>query len=315
MFLLTLKTFPGSLRSSVALYPVPQVCWRWSRVAAADSKVWLDSEVFRSGQNFRFEVWSRWKDAPGPSPTPGWVDPKFQCSPLSQAKKNSDSNQTPKSLLPTLFSCYMSRENWCIAEWQIGWIGAPADSPQNQKRCGLACLFRSKLQDKCWYFYSRLRSLLACGLCTASGSSLSVACGLLLEVYILPRPPCSKLESVRGWRTEVNETAPRRGRGVCGGRECLCASVRVTVSEEGGGRGRDCGCEEKGGREGGICAWRQRQTIMNTKLRRYQRRAKGTGKRISGISVHGACTGMGQGEALFHLKCEAYSVPTLHREG
>lgn len=100
--------------------------------------------------------------------------------------------------------------------------------------------FLSELQKKCWYFYSRLRSLLACGLCAASGSSLSVACGLLCEVYIQPRPPCSKLESVRGWRTEVNETAPRRGgRGggvVCGGEVFVCARAGASVSAHGGGR-------------------------------------------------------------------------------
>lgn len=79
----------------------------------------------------------------------------------------------------------------------------------------------------------------------------------------------------------MNETAPRRGE--CAGETCLCAcarafqSVRVTMSAHGGGREP----EERGG----ICAGRQRQTIMNTKLRRYQRRAKGTGKRINEIGV------------------------------
>lgn len=48
-----------------------------------------------------------------------------------------------------------------------------------------------------------------------------------------------------------------------------------------------CQSREEGGfaERGGMCAWRQRQTIMNTKLRRYQRRAKGTGRRINGISA------------------------------
>lgn len=71
--------------------------------------------------------------------------------------------------------------------------------------------------------------------------------------------------------------------GECAGETCLCAcarackSVRVTMSAHGGGREP----EERGG----ICAGRQRKTIMNTKLRRYQRRAKGTGKRINEIGV------------------------------
>lgn len=62
-----------------------------------------------------------------------------------------------------------------------------------------------------------------------------------------------------------------RGRSVCV-RACECECVSAWRREE---------SEEKGG----ICAGRQRQTIMNSKLRRYQRRAKGTGKRINGIGV------------------------------
>lgn len=92
----------------------------------------------------------------------------------------------------------------------------------------------SELQDGCWYFYSRLRSLLACGLCTASGSSLSEACGLPREVYIQPRPPLLKLEFVRGWRTKVNETASRREGGgdeYRAGETRVCACVRARVSE------------------------------------------------------------------------------------
>lgn len=163
---------------------------------------------------------------------PEGVDPKFQCSPLSQAKKNlSDSNQTPKSLLPTLFRCYVQR-NWGYSG-ETNWlrVGAPADSPQNQTLWSRLS-FLSKLQDKCWYFYSRLRSLLACGLCTASGSSLSVACGLLVEVYIQPRPPSSPASSWSQCVDEVNETAPRReggGRREEGGRERVRGKTRVCV--------------------------------------------------------------------------------------
>lgn len=58
-----------------------------------------------------------------------------------------------------------------------------------------------------------------------------------------PAPPCSKLESVRGWRTEVNETAPRRGGRegggegvVCGGEVFVCARASASVSAHGGGR-------------------------------------------------------------------------------
>lgn len=112
--------------------------------------------------------------------------------------------------------------------------------------------------------------------CTASGSNLSVACGLLLEVYILPRPPRLKLESVRGWRTEVNETAPRRGE--CAGETCLCVcacacvSVRVTVSEEGGGM--EFESEEKGR---GLCReteandYEHQTTQISTQSQRYRK--------------------------------------------
>lgn len=86
---LTLKTFLWSLASG-SLSGRPGAFRSWTRVAAAECvlKVWLDSKSsdLRSGQNFR-SVWSRWKDAPGPSPDPRRVDPKLQCSPLSQAKK------------------------------------------------------------------------------------------------------------------------------------------------------------------------------------------------------------------------------------
>lgn len=63
---------------------------------------------------------------------------------------------------------------------------------------------------------------------------------------------------------------------------CKCESDCVSAQRREGG-GRDFESEGKGG----TCAERQRQTIMNTKLRRYQRRAKGTGKRISGIGAQG----------------------------
>lgn len=107
------------------------------------------------------------------------------------------------------------------------------------KLCGLACLFSLSSRINVGTSTPGFGVFLLV-VCTASGSSLSVACGLLLEVYIQPRPPCLKLESVRGWRTEVNETAPRREE--CAGEKCLCVrarararvSVRVTVSEEGG---------------------------------------------------------------------------------
>ena len=71
--------------------------------------------------------------------------------------------------------------------------------------------------------------------------------------------------------TRLCERARARARG----------SVRVTVSAHGGGR--------EGARilkrRGGICAGGQRQTIVDAKLRSYQRTAKGTGKRISGIDL------------------------------
>lgn len=72
------------------------------------------------------------KDAPGPSPTPDGSIPSFSAVHSHKRRNNSDSNQTPKSLLPTLFSCYVQR-NWRIAKCRIGCIGAPADSPSNQK--------------------------------------------------------------------------------------------------------------------------------------------------------------------------------------
>lgn len=103
-----------------------------------------------------------------------------------------------------------------------------------------------------------------------------------------PPPSCSKLESVRGWRTEVNETAEQDGEGERAGererergraRVCAkCESVTVSAhTEEGGGR-RTLKREGRDPSRG-----RQRQTIMLSKLRRYERRAKGTGRRISGI--------------------------------
>lgn len=64
-----------------------------------------------------------------------------------------------------------------------------------------------------------------------------------------------------------------RGRSVCV-RACKCESECVSARRR-----------EESNEKGGVYVVRQRQTIMNTKLRRYQRRAKGTGKRISGIGI------------------------------
>lgn len=47
---------------------------------------------------------------------------------------------------------------------------------------------KSSSRTGCWYFYSRLQSLLACGL-FAPVPSLSGARGLHQELYIQPRPP------------------------------------------------------------------------------------------------------------------------------
>lgn len=72
----------------------------------------------------------------------------------------------------------------------------------------------------------------------------------------------------------------------CAGETRLCACVRARVREierestDGGGKNQRR-------REGGYAA-RQRQTIMHSKLRTYQRRAKGTGRRIGGWGH--ACT-------------------------
>ena len=90
----------------------------------------------------------------------------------------------------------------------------------------------------------------------------------------------------------MNETAEQDGEGERAGerererertrarvRVCAkCESVTVsTHTEEGGGR-RTLKREGRDPSRGS-----QRQTIMLSKLRRYERRAKGTGRRISGI--------------------------------
>ena len=195
-------------------------------------------------------------------------DPKLQCGPLSQAKKY-------KVTLTKLQRVYYQL---CLAA--TAYPEEPAcseeanrmnrsSSRQSKKRWGLAGLFFSKLHDKiCWYFYSRLRSLLACGPCAASGSSLSDARGLLSEVYIPPRPPSLpwSWESVRGWRTGVNETAPRRGEGA-GESVSVCAHAGV------------CECESDcvgGGRD--LCTEREREALglhqttqISTQSQRYRK--------------------------------------------
>lgn len=91
------------------------------------------------------------------------------------------------------------------------------DSPRNQKTRRRKRLLRSSLRAKSSTMSVGTSTpgfgvFLLVVLCTASGFQVySVARGLHREVYIQPRPPCSESESVRGWRTEVNETAPRRG--------------------------------------------------------------------------------------------------------
>lgn len=57
----------------------------------------------------------------------------------------------------------------------------------------------------------------------------------------------------------------------------VCARASMSVSAHGGGRNLK---RREGSVQGDI------EMNMNTKLRRYQRRAKGTGKRINGIGVH-----------------------------
>lgn len=62
---------------------------------------------------------------------------------------------------------------------------------------------------------------------------------------------------------------------------CASKCERGSVSAQGGGR--ELNLEREGG---GISAGRQ--TIMKSKLRRYERTAKGTGKRFNGIGVQAA---------------------------
>lgn len=73
--------------SSVALYPVAQVFWSWARVAATQSLMRL--EVFRSARWPKLsQCLTLLKGCARSKPDLRRVDPKFQCSPLSQAKKN-----------------------------------------------------------------------------------------------------------------------------------------------------------------------------------------------------------------------------------
>lgn len=222
--------------SSVALYPVAQVFWSWARVAATQSLTRL--EVFRSARWPKLsQCLKPLKGCARSKPDLRRVDPKFQCSPLSQAKKNIVTLTKLQRVYYQLSLAALSRETG-VCSGGSNWLNRSSSRQSVKTNAWFRLSFLSKLQDKSWYFYSRLRSLLACGLCTASGSSLSVACGLLLEVYIQPRPPCSKLESVRGWRTEVNETATRRGEQHAG-EKCLCTRVQVWEwvcqrTEEGG---------------------------------------------------------------------------------
>lgn len=99
-------------------------------------------------------------------------------------------------------------------------------------------------------------------------------------IYPTP-PPLLKLESVRGWRTEVNETAPRRGESAgekCSCvRACACVSVRVTVSAHGGGR-REEGGEFESEEEGGTCGretetndCEHQTTQISTQSQRYRK--------------------------------------------
>lgn len=93
------KRFVGV--SSVALYPVTQVFWSWARVAATQSLTRLEvlrsarwpklSQCLKAAERMR-QVQTR--------PRTGRSQVSVQ-STLTSKEKYSDSNQTPKSLLPT----------------------------------------------------------------------------------------------------------------------------------------------------------------------------------------------------------------------
>lgn len=112
-----------------------------------------------------------------------------------------------------------------------------------------------------------------------------------------PAPPAQV--GVCAWMAYQSEwdsikTGGRGQRVLCGGDAFVCVRGRVCVCAT--ERERECQRMEEGRisreRRGGYAA-RQRRTIMNTKLRTYQRRAKGTGRRISGLGL--PCTRAQQG--------------------
>ena len=120
--------------------------------------------------------------------------PKFQCSPLSQGEGNKVTRIKLQRVYYQLSLAALSRKRegaGCCSGLADGWVPELQEtSPRDQ------CLLSTLRDHFSWYFYSRLRSLLACGRCTASGSSVSAARGLLSEVYIQPPPPppCSEQE-------------------------------------------------------------------------------------------------------------------------
>lgn len=99
---------------------------------------------------------------------------------------------------------------------------------------------------------------------------------------IYPTPPPLLQVGVCAWMEYWSEWDSTKTGGVCGGDVFVCVRACVPKCESDYVSARR---REGAWREGRDLCRRQRQTIMNTKLRRYQRRAKGTGKRINEIGV------------------------------
>lgn len=228
-------------------------------------------------------------------PDPDRVDPRFQCSPLSQAKKK----ETTQTKLQRVYY-QLSFSRFCpevlakdgVTNWWLVELQQTVRGPRKTRRSGVSLSSRTVVGTSTPGFGVFLLVVFA----LQSGSNLSEACGLLREVYISDPapPPCLllKLEFVRGWRTKLNETASiREGGGdeCCAGETRLCACAQELERER--ERERDAWTTEESVEKGGASyAARHRRRIMNTKLRTYQRRAKRYRKedrRTGDCRVHG----------------------------